>query len=208
MTSPKKIADGWRTVSLSDVCPLVTSGSRGWAEYYSDTGAQFIRAQNVRFGQLLLRDLACVNPPRRTEGARTLVAKGDLLMVITGAGVTNPGLVDRDLGEAYVSQHVALIRPALTDMSRWLLLCLMANEGARAEILERAYGSGKPGLNLDNIRSLRIPLPPLAEQHRIVAKVDELMALCDQLEASLASAQADRTRLLDALLHEALAEAA
>ena len=52
-----------------------------------------------------------------------------------------------------------------------------------------------------------IPLPPLAEQHRIVAKVDALMALCDRLEASLTATAATRRRLLDALLAEALAPA-
>jgi type I restriction enzyme S subunit len=52
------------------------------------------------------------------------------------------------------------------------------------------------------------PLPPLAEQHRIVAKVDELMGLCDRLEASLTAATATRRRLLDTLLAEALAPAA
>jgi len=60
-------------------------------------------------------------------------------------------------------------------------------------------------------RSLRcrlIPFPPLAEQKRIVAKVDELMALCDQLEAQLATTQTDSRRLLEAVLHEALAAAA
>jgi len=71
-------------------------------------------------------------------------------------------------------------------------------------LVERAYGSGKPGLNLDNIRSLPIPLPPLAEQHRIVAKVDELMALCDQLEARLTTAQTEASRLLESVLYNAL----
>lgn len=58
------------------------------------------------------------------------------------------------------------------------------------------------------VRGYPIPLPPLAEQHRIVAKVDQLMALCDQLEATLATADTTRRRLLEALLHEALAPAA
>jgi type I restriction enzyme, S subunit len=51
---------------------------------------------------------------------------------------------------------------------------------------------------------LIIPLPPLTEQQRIVAKVAELMAMCDRLEASLAGGEDTRRRLLDALLHEAL----
>lgn len=54
------------------------------------------------------------------------------------------------------------------------------------------------------METLIIPLPPLAEQHRIVAKVDELMALCDQLEASLTTGEQTRSRLLEAVLHNAL----
>ncbi len=205
--SPFEQPSKWETVALGEVCNLVTSGSRGWAEFYSDTGPKFIRAQNIRFGRLRLDDLACVKPPKRTEGTRTQISKGDLLIVITGAGVTNPALLDQELGEAYVSQHVALVRPTETSLSRWLLFCLMSPSGGRAELVDRAYGAGKPGLNLDNIRSLNIPLPPLAEQHRIVAKVDELLALCNQLEAQLTTAQTESRRLLEAVLHEALAVA-
>jgi type I restriction enzyme S subunit len=194
----------WLPIALGEVCNLVTSGSRGWAEFYSSTGPGFIRAQNIRFGKLRLDDLAFVNPPSNSEGSRTQVARDDLLIVITGAGVTNPALLDHDPGEAYVSQHVGLVRPTDSLLSVWLLLCLMAEGAGRAELVERAYGAGKPGLNLDNIRSLSVPLPPLAEQHRIVAKVNELMALCDQLEASLVVGQRTRTTLLEALLHEAL----
>jgi type I restriction enzyme S subunit len=119
--------------------------------------------------------------------------------------VTNPALLDHDLGEAYVSQHVGLVRPTDPQLSAWLLLCLMADGAGRAELVERAYGAGKPGLNLDNIRSLSVPLPPLAEQQRIVAKVNEVMALCDRLESYLVDSARTRTRLLDALLAEALA---
>lgn len=200
--------DGWETSSIDDLASMVTSGSRGWAEYYAPTGAKFVRAQNIRFGKLLLDDLAHVRLPPRVEGTRTQVAVGDILIVITGAGVTNPAILDVELGEAYVSQHVGLVKLENKDYGRWTLLCLMAPAGARAELVRRAYGSGKPGLNLDNIRSLSIPLPPLAEQIRIVAKVDELMTLCDELEAALASAQYERGRLLECLLQEILDEGA
>ena len=76
----------------------------------------------------------------------------------------------------------------------------MAGPSGRDELVERAYGAGKPGLNLDNIRSLNTPIPPLAEQHRIVAKVDELMVLCVRLEAQLTTTQNDSRRLLEAVL--------
>jgi type I restriction enzyme S subunit len=63
---------------------------------------------------------------------------------------------------------------------------------------------GNWGVSASNLKEIRFPLPPLAEQHRIVAKVDALLAVCDQLEASLAFADRTRRRLLDALLAEAL----
>ncbi|HVB55963.1 MAG TPA: restriction endonuclease subunit S [Candidatus Acidoferrales bacterium] len=194
----------WESVDFGELCNVVTSGSRGWAEYYSESGAKFIRAQNIRFGKLRLDDLACVNPPKKIEGTRTQVSNGDLLVVITGAGVTNPALLETDLGEAYVSQHVALIKPTDTSLSAWLLLCLMAPMGGRGELVKRAYGAGKPGLNLGNIRSLPIPLPPLAEQRRILAKVSAVMKICDRLETTLAAQKSESGRLLEAVLHLAL----
>lgn len=69
----------------------------------------------------------------------------------------------------------------------------------------RSKAAAQPNLFIGQIRQLMIPLPPLAEQYRIVAKVDALMALCDRLEASLTAAGAARRRLLDALLAEAIA---
>lgn len=68
-------------------------------------------------------------------------------------------------------------------------------------------GVALKGVNVGDFRRMPIPLPPLAGQQRIVAKVDELMALCDRLEASLAAADESRRRLLEALLAEALAPA-
>lgn len=194
----------WEWTRLGRLTREITSGSRGWAEFYSNEGAKFIRAQNIRFGYLELENIAYVKLPDGAEGTRTSVQKGDILLVITGAGVTHPGLLESNIGEAYVSQHVGLISPIDPNMSKWLLICLMATQACRGELLEKAYGSGKPGLNLDNIRMLNLPVPPLAEQHRIVAKVDELMALCDELEANLATTTETRRRLLEATLQEAL----
>ena len=65
-------------------------------------------------------------------------------------------------------------------------------------------GTAQPTIPLRPLRNFMVALPPLAEQHRIFAKVDELMAVCDRLEAQLSTAQTERGRLLEALLHEAL----
>jgi type I restriction enzyme, S subunit len=176
-------------------------------EFYSEIGPKFIRAQNIRFGQLRFDDLACVQPPPSAEGTRTRVAQGDLLVVITGAGVTNPALLREDLGEAYVSQHVGLIRPAVSEVGEWLLLGLMAPAGCRRELLTRAYGAGKPGLNLENLRSLPVPLPPLLEQQRILSEVDKLTTLCRELEVHAVGVAGVTSDLLDAVIRKAIAGA-
>ncbi len=67
-------------------------------------------------------------------------------------------------------------------------------------------GMGQLNLNTPIIADWYFPLPPLAEQHRIVAKVDELMALCDQLETQLTTTQSDSQKLMEAILHEAFSE--
>jgi type I restriction enzyme S subunit len=75
------------------------------------------------------------------------------------------------------------------------------------QIWASVKAAAQPYLYINRIQSLLVPLPPLAEQHRIAVKVDALMALCDRLEASLTTTAATQRRLLDALLAEALAPA-
>lgn len=195
----------WRSCKLRNLVTLITSGSRGWAEFYADEGPLFVRAQNIRRdGSLLLEDVANVRLPEKNEGSRTRVQKDDLLVVITGAGVSRATRVKQHLGEAYVSQHVALIRLQEPAFAPWLDLQLHAPAGCFGQLQKLIYGA-KPGLNLENLRELELPLPPLAEQQRILSKVDELIRWCDALEARLTAAQTAGTHLLDATLRQILA---
>lgn len=76
---------------------------------------------------------------------------------------------------------------------------------AKANLLEFAPATAQKNINLEILNALLVPLPPLAEQHRIVATVDKLMSHCDNLEASMTHGEYTRGRLLNALLHDALA---
>ena len=80
----------------------------------------------------------------------------------------------------------------------------MKSQAFLNQVFAKSSGSATPQLSASQLADVLIPLPPLAEQHRIVAKVDELMTLCDQLETSLTTGNDTRRHLLDALLHEAL----
>ena len=91
--------------------------------------------------------------------------------------------------------------------TRFLMYGLMS-DFMRLLIDEHATGLTAKGIKAAKLKPLPIPIPPLAEQHRIVAKVDVLMSLCDRLEASIAAGDYTRGRLLDSLLYEALRPAA
>ncbi len=154
----------WRGTRLGTLTALVTSGSRGWAKYYSDSGSIFIRAQNINSDLLNLEDIAFVKLPGRAEGLRTKVRQYDLLVTITGANVTKSALIDKPLENAYVSQHVALVRLLDLHLSKFLFYSVISPSHGRKQLQTAAYGQGKPGLNLENIRDVVVGLPPLPEQ--------------------------------------------
>ena len=72
------------------------------------------------------------------------------------------------------------------------------------QLEDGSRGAGQPNVNGQTLGKMAVPLPPLAEQHRIVAKVDELMALCDEMEVRLTTTAATRGQLLEASLNRAM----
>ena len=197
------LVPGWDAAKLGDLLSVVTSGSRGWAKHYARTGPFFIRAQDINADRLILNNTAHVSPPPRAEGLRTRVQIWDILVTITGANVTKSALINTPIGEAYVSQHVALARPAMPEIARWLHLWIISEAYGRAQLLQSAYGAGKPGLNLDNIRELVVALPPLDEQREILNRVDSLFAMVEQLERRFTRGLARAESLTEAILAKA-----
>ncbi len=175
----------WVECEFSELVEYITSGSRDWKKYYSDTGANFIRTQDINTDSLDLTRVAKVKLPEKAEGKRTLVHKGDLLITITGANVGKCAYVSTKIEESYVSQSVALVRPVDKSLSKFLQLLLVSSDGEKTKLQSKAYGMGRPVLNLSNIRELRIGLPSFAEQKQIVAKLDELLAQVDTLKTRL-----------------------
>jgi type I restriction enzyme, S subunit len=103
-------------------------------------------------------------------------------------------------------RSVAIIRPNSAINVDYLAVALRSPP-CQKQMWEKVKMTAQPCLYINRIKSLSTPLPPIAEQQRIVAKVDELMALCDRLEAALREREALRRRLLEAVLHDALTPA-
>jgi type I restriction enzyme S subunit len=188
---------------LGTLVQLVTSGSRDWAKYYSTEGAIFLRMGNLSRDSYCLRlsNIQRVNPPADGEGSRTKLQEGDILISITGE-VGLLGLIPPGFGDAYINQHTCLVRPMEQLMGCYLPQVFLSPFGQ--DQFDEPQRGLKNSFRLNDVTGFLVPLPPLSEQRRIVAKVDELMALCDQLEASLTTAQTEATRLLESVLHNAL----
>jgi len=146
--------------------------------------------------------------PRTEPRLQAQVHKGDFLIsrANTAELVARAVLVLNEPRNLMMSDKIVRLRLATECDHRFAWLVNNNADYARDYYASNATGVSPSMKNVSRavILNLPIPLPPLGEQRRIVAKVDTLMALCDQLEAALTSADTTRTRLLEALLHEAL----
>ena len=202
-TLPFCLPSGWCWSRLGGLVQLVTSGSRDWAKYYSSEGAIFLRMGNLSRDSYRLRlsNIQHVSPPIDGEGSRTKLKEGDILISITGE-VGLLGLIPSGFGDAYINQHTCLVRPMEQLMGCYLPQVFCAPFGQ--EQFDEPQRGLKNSFRLTDVTDFLVPVPPLAEQHRIVAKVDELMVLCDKLEASLRTTKTETSRLLASVLHHAL----
>jgi type I restriction enzyme S subunit len=128
---------------------------------------------------------------------KAIAKKDQILLTVKGAGVGKTAICD--LPEVAISRQLMAIT-AIGWNQRFLLL---TTHRLAAALIESAR-SLIPGISRGDVDQFIFPLPPLAEQHRIVAKVDELMALCDELETQLTTTQTESHRLLETVLHHAL----
>lgn len=200
------IPANWRRLCGKDVFEFITSGSRGWAEYYAEEGKLFIRITNLSYNTIIINTLPSknkyVNPPKNAEGIRTRVNPNDILISITG-DVGMVGLVEPGFEEAFINQHVCLARPKSEFYARYIAYYIAAMNGGRKYFDEVKKGATKSGLVLGDIKELPIPIPPIEEQIQIVKRVEQLFALADKVEARYTKAKA----MLDKLPQTILAKA-
>ena len=200
---PFAIPEDWVWCRLGEITNLVTSGSRDWAQYYSSKGDIFVRMGNLSRDSFDLRmdKIQYVNPPKNQEGNRTRLEEGDILVSITGE-VGNLGLIPNDFGDAYINQHTALVRLNNFVVTKFICYLFLS------ETMQKQFNAPQRGMKnsfrLSDIDYLLIPLPPLSMQHRIVAKVENLMQLCAALETSIQTSAAENEQLLQQVLREAL----
>lgn len=154
----------WEYKELRDLLEFLTSGSRGWAKYYSDEGDIFLRINNLGYNELLLDDLVYVNAPESAEAKRTEVKNRDVLLSIT-ADLGRTAVVSDNLKRSFINQHIAILRPK-EGINPYFLSEYISSEGGRHLIQKYSKGAAKSGLNFNDIKSLKILIPPNEIQDR------------------------------------------
>ncbi|MGF1574726.1 MAG: restriction endonuclease subunit S [Cyanophyceae cyanobacterium] len=176
---------GGGTPSKSD--PSYWDGTIPWVSP-KDMKVDYISDSQDHISEIALRN-----------SATKLIPKGSLLIVVRGmilahsfpAGITNSTVT--------INQDIKALCPYVSSISNYLLLLTKGRKLFFLSLVERS-SHGTCRLETNQLLSAIIPIPPLPEQHRIVAKVDQLMALCDRLEEAITASQSKQTDLLNAVM--------
>jgi type I restriction enzyme, S subunit len=177
-------AEPWPLRPLKSLAVKIGSGATpaGGRESYFTEGIPLIRSMNVHFAGFEPKGLVFLSDEQAKQLANVTVQLCDVLLNITGASIGRVTTAPSEMAGARVNQHVAIIRP-IKELDAQFLAKFLASPAIQRMIDDVQVGATREALTKGMIEQFEIPLPPLTEQKRIVAKVDELMALCDRLEA-------------------------
>ena len=203
---PKNIPATWTWSSIGQLASEMRYGTAKKCEHRIK-GTPVLRIPNVSRGEVDLTNLK-FGALTEEEKKTLLLRENDLLVVRSNGSL---GIVGRAaiVNKAAESMSFAGYLVRIRFRQRYIhtrYIWLAMNSQHVRDLIEKPIRStvGVKNVNSTELAAITIPLPPLAEQQRIVAKIDELMTLCDRMEASLAWGNDNRRQLIDALLHEAL----
>lgn len=199
------LPQGWELTRLGNIVSRMGSGStpRGGQSAYVDSGIPFLRSQNVWNDGLYLNDIVYISDETHNNMSNTHVLPGDVLLNITGASLGRSTIFPENIETANVNQHVTIIRLIEKNMNQFVHLGILSPLVQKL-VWGRQVGMAIEGLSKKVLELFEFPIPPLAEQKRIVAKVDQLFAICDQLKTKINTAQQTQLQLADAITSQAI----
>jgi type I restriction enzyme, S subunit len=204
---PFALPTGWVWTMLGSLCYQVSDGPHFSPQYVSpDQGVPFLSTRNIRAGGFDLSTVKYVSRADHEEFCKRIRPEKNDIIYTKGGTTGIAKLNDLDF-EFSVWVHLAVLRIEKRRLYPPYIEMALNSPHCYRQSQQYTQGTSNFDLGLTRMIKITIPLPPLAEQRQIVARVDELMVLCDRLEAGIARGDDTRGRLLDALLHETLAQA-
>lgn len=190
---PFSVPQGWNWVRLGSCLEMINGRAFKPTEWIA-AGLPIVRIQNLNKPDAPFN---YCNPD--TVDDRHVIDTGTILISWSGTPGTSFGAFIWERGKAALNQHIfSCFQVGDAFFDKFLKLAINTR---LEELIAKAHGGvGLQHVTKGKLEALTLVLPPIAEQHRIVAKVDELMALCDRLEAQQADAESARTQLVQALL--------
>ena len=184
---PFEIPETWKWVRFNNICSVLTCGYASTPHYVSkEEGMPFISAKNVKPYRFMPENHNYISQDlyhKLVQNAKP--EKGDILLTRVGAGIGEAAIIDTDLDFAiYVS--LTLIKLVSNNLisNKYVLYWLNSPIGV-ASAKKNIYGknASQGNLNVKNVRDFLVPLPPFDEQMRIVAKLEELLPICERLKS-------------------------
>jgi len=164
----------WHVADFSEYITFLTSGSRGWAQYFSDDGEYFITIKNVKNCRITLDNVQHIVPPDNAEAKRTRVQEGDLLISITAdlgrTGVVSKGIADHG---GYINQHLTCIRLDQSRIRPLYAAYFLESDAGKKQFKAKNQNGVKAGLNFNAINSLKLLVPPVAVQDTFISFVEQ-----------------------------------
>jgi type I restriction enzyme S subunit len=192
---------GWVYCRLDDICTGITSGSTPPKDQFSEsTGVPYLKVYNIRNQEVdfKYKPQFVSYEYHRKKLTRSILFPNDVVMNIVGPPLGKVAVVPDDFPEWNCNQAIVLFRPLETKLSNYIYTYL--NAGLFLSSIELIGTAGQDNISVTKSRTIVFPMPPLGEQHRIVAKVDELMVLCEQLEAQTENSIQAHQLLVETLL--------
>lgn len=195
----------WEWCRLDDICDGITSGSTPpKSSFIDETGIPYLKVYNIRNQKIDFE----YQPQFIEEGyhssslKRSQLCPGDVIMNIVGPPLGKIAIIPDTYPQWNCNQAIVMFRPFISDLNKFIYTYLVS--GMFLDKIALIGTAGQDNISVTKSRSILLPIPPLAEQLRIVAKVDELMAICDQLKVKLQQSQQTQVQLTDALIDSAL----
>jgi type I restriction enzyme S subunit len=204
---PFNLPGGWSVAKLGSILNSKRGISYGVIKLGPEPqqgGVYVLRCSNVRFRRIDLSGIRKVTEELSSEYGRTILEGGEVLINVRGT-LGGCAVVPQSLKGFNIAREVAVV-PVHAEIDANFLLNVVAAPYFQNKVDESLRGIAYEGLNLGLLRDFLVPIPPLAEQHRIVTKVDRLMALVDQLETQLAASRTSAVKLMAAVVAELTAQ--
>ncbi|QBJ63529.1 restriction endonuclease subunit S [Pseudoalteromonas sp. DL-6] len=204
---PFELPKGWEWVNLGELV-TIRGGKRlpkGQVLSREVTPYIYIRVSDMRNGSIREDDLHYITEDVQSQISNYIITTDDLYMTIVGATIGKCGLIPIRFNGMNLTENAARLTPFI-GVEKYYLFKYLDSDFAQEQFFDKTKQVGVQKMALNRLSTTKVPLPSVEEQRRIVTKVDELMALCDQLKARLTDAQTTKLHLTDIIVESAVFE--